>query len=55
MSRMPTRLPRFLMIVAVPLVAVAGGVLWWLSGGRYISTENAFVSSVLVMTAGTPF
>ncbi|QQS13376.1 MAG: HlyD family secretion protein [Rhodospirillales bacterium] len=51
MSRMPTRLPRFLMIVAVPLVAVAGGVLWWLSGGRYISTENAYVKAHIVQIA----
>ena len=34
---------RLILLVAVPLVAVAGGVFWWLSGGRYVSTDNAYV------------
>jgi membrane fusion protein (multidrug efflux system) len=35
--------------VAIPLLAVAGGLYWWLSGGRYISTDNAYVGVQKVM------
>lgn len=42
---------RLVLLAAVPLVAVAGGVFWWLSGGRYISTENAYVKAHIVQIA----
>lgn len=33
------------LMVGVPLLATAAGVLLWLSGGRYVATENAYVKS----------
>ena len=42
---------RLILLVAVPLVAVAGGVFWWLSGGRYVSTDNAYVKAHIVQIA----
>jgi membrane fusion protein, multidrug efflux system len=45
-SRFPLR---FILLVAIPLLAVAGGLYWWLSGGRYISTDNAYVGVQKVM------
>lgn len=36
---------RFFLLVVVPLVALAAGVAWWLTGGRYISTDNAYVGA----------
>ena len=34
---------RYLIMAAVPLVLIAVGVWFWLSGGRYVSTDNAYV------------
>jgi membrane fusion protein (multidrug efflux system) len=45
-------LRRFLMIV-VPALAVVGGFYYWLSGGRYISTDNAYVGADKAMI--TPY
>src|SRR5215217_7729111 len=42
---------RLILLVAVPLVAVAGGAFWWLSGGRYVSTDNAYVKAHIVQIA----
>ena len=42
---------RLVLLVAVPLVAIAGGVFWWLSGGRYVSTDNAYVKAHIVQIA----
>ena len=42
---------RLILLVAVPLVAVVGGVFWWLSGGRYVSTDNAYVKAHIVQIA----
>jgi membrane fusion protein (multidrug efflux system) len=36
-------LGRFVLLVVVPVAAVILGAMWWLSGGRYISTDNAYV------------
>jgi membrane fusion protein, multidrug efflux system len=36
---------RFVMLVVIPLVALALGFGWWLSSGRYISTDNAYVGA----------
>ncbi len=36
---------RFLLLVALPLVVLAAGLAWWLSGGRYVSTDNAYVGA----------
>ena len=48
---MPTKLLRPILLVAVPFVAISGALLWWLWGGRYISTENAYVKADLVQIA----
>ena len=36
---------RFLLIVVIPAVAAALALFWWLSTGRYVSTDNAFVGA----------
>ena len=38
-------LSRFMLLVVLPAVAVVLGTMWWLSGGRYISTDNAYVGA----------
>jgi membrane fusion protein (multidrug efflux system) len=42
---------RLVLLVAIPAVVIAGGLFWWLSGGRYISTENAYVKAHIVQIA----
>src|SRR6266852_2497840 len=42
---------RLILLVAVPLVAIAGGLFWWLSGGRYVGTDNAYVKAHIVQIA----
>jgi membrane fusion protein (multidrug efflux system) len=42
---------RLALIVVVPLLAIAGGAFWWLSGGRYVSTDNAYVKAHIVQIA----
>ncbi len=44
-------LPRLVLLVVVPLLAVAGAGYWWLSGGRYVVTENAYVKAHIVQIA----
>lgn len=34
---------RYLLMAAVPVLLIAGGAYYWLSGGRYVSTDNAYV------------
>lgn len=34
---------RFFLLVSVPLLLVVAGGYFWLTGGRYVSTENAYV------------
>jgi membrane fusion protein (multidrug efflux system) len=36
---------RFVLLVVLPLAAVAGGFGWWLTGGRYVETDNAYVGA----------
>jgi len=38
-------LSRFVLLVVVPVAAVFLGGAWWLSGGRYVSTDNAYVGA----------
>jgi membrane fusion protein, multidrug efflux system len=40
---------RFVLLVALPALAVAGGVYWWLAGGRYVSTDNAYIGADKVL------
>lgn len=45
------RLLRPLLLIVVPLIAIAGACLWWLWGGRYVSTENAYVKADIVQVS----
>jgi membrane fusion protein, multidrug efflux system len=36
---------RFFLLVVLPIAAAAGGFMWWLGGGRYVSTDNAYVGA----------
>ncbi|HEX2215563.1 MAG TPA: HlyD family secretion protein, partial [Xanthobacteraceae bacterium] len=47
-TRSPRRL-RLVLLVVLPLVAAAGGLYLYLSGGRYISTDNAYVGAQKVL------
>jgi membrane fusion protein (multidrug efflux system) len=38
-------LGRFVLLVLVPAAAVVLGTMWWLSAGRYVSTDNAYVGA----------
>jgi membrane fusion protein (multidrug efflux system) len=40
---------RFILLVVLPALAVAAGCYWWLSGGRYVSTDNAYIGADKVM------
>jgi membrane fusion protein (multidrug efflux system) len=44
----PRRSRRLLLMVAVPLVLAVGGGWFWLSGGRYVDTDNAYVQQTMV-------
>lgn len=45
------RLLRPFLLIAVPVAAVAGALLWYLWGGRYVGTENAYVKADIVHVA----
>ncbi len=40
---------RFVLLVVVPLIALALGFGWWLNGGRYVTTDNSYVGSQKVL------
>ena len=40
---------RFVLIVVVPLIALALGFVWWLNGGRYVTTDNSYVGAEKVL------
>jgi len=42
---------RTLLLVVVPVLAVLGGLLIWQQGGRYITSENAYVRADIVQIA----
>jgi membrane fusion protein (multidrug efflux system) len=44
----PRRL-RFVLLVALPLIAAVVGLYFYLAGGRYISTDNAYVGAQKVL------
>lgn len=43
--------PRFIWLCVLPAVAIGGALLLWLSGGRHVSTENAYVKAHVVVIA----
>jgi membrane fusion protein, multidrug efflux system len=40
---------RFILLVVVPLIGLAGGFYWWLNSGRYVTTDNAYVGAQKVL------
>lgn len=36
---------RFVLLVVIPAAAAVGGFTWWLAGGRYVSTDNAYIGA----------
>jgi membrane fusion protein (multidrug efflux system) len=43
------RYRRFLLLVVLPLVAVIGGLVFYLNGGRYVTTDDAYVGAQKVL------
>jgi membrane fusion protein, multidrug efflux system len=43
--RRRTSVSRFVLLIVVPAAAIVLGGMWWLSGGRYVSTDNAYVGA----------
>jgi membrane fusion protein (multidrug efflux system) len=46
---MRARLLRLTLLVLVPALALASGLLYYLLGGRYVSTDNAYVGALKVL------
>jgi len=44
-------LRRLVLLFGVPLIAIIGGLVVWQQGGRYITTENAYVRADIVQIA----
>ncbi len=40
---------RFVVLVVVPLIALALGFVWWLHSGRYVATDNSYIGANKVM------
>ena len=40
---------RFVLLIVVPLIALALGFVWWLNGGRYVTTDNSYVGAQKVL------
>jgi membrane fusion protein, multidrug efflux system len=38
-----------MLLIVLPLVALAIGFAWWLTGGRYVETDNAYVAADKVL------
>jgi membrane fusion protein (multidrug efflux system) len=43
------RYRRTLLLVVVPIIAVVGGIAFYLSGGRYVTTDDAYVGAQKVL------
>src|SRR6476660_4078267 len=43
------RYRRFLLLVVLPLVAVLAGLIFYLNGGRYVTTDDAYVGAQKVL------
>jgi membrane fusion protein (multidrug efflux system) len=48
---MQGRLLRLVLLVGVPTLALLVAIGFWLTGGRYITTENAYVRADIVQIA----
>src|SRR6187402_1493997 len=40
---------RTLLLVVLPIIALVGGVAFYLSGGRYVTTDDAYVGAQKVL------
>jgi membrane fusion protein (multidrug efflux system) len=47
----PGRLRRLALMVVVPALLLVGGGYMWLTGGRYVATDNAYVQQRMVVIA----
>lgn len=47
----PRTLFRIAALFLVPPAAIAAAAFWWLTGGRYVATENAYVKAHIVQIA----
>jgi membrane fusion protein (multidrug efflux system) len=43
------RYRRFLLLVVLPVLAVIGGLVFYLNGGRYVTTDDAYVGAQKVL------
>ena len=48
-AKAPPRRLRLILLVLLPLIAAVGGLYLYLAGGRYISTDNAYVGAQKVL------
>ncbi|BAT57824.1 multidrug export protein EmrA [Variibacter gotjawalensis] len=48
-AKSPPKRLRFILLIALPLIAAAVGLYVYLAGGRYISTDNAYVGAQKVL------
>jgi len=48
-KRSRVRSSRFLLLVVIPLIAASIGFTWWLHGGRYVTTDNAYIGADKVL------
>lgn len=51
MSALPRRLYRPVLLIGMPALAIAAAMWFWLQGGRYAATENAFVKADIAQIA----
>src|ERR1700716_3444935 len=47
--RAPRKRLRMILLVVIPLIALAGGSYFYLMSGRYISTDNAYIGAQKVL------
>jgi membrane fusion protein, multidrug efflux system len=48
---MKRRLLRLVLLLGVPLLVLTGALVFWQRGGRYVTTENAYVKADIVQVA----
>ncbi len=51
LQRVRRALTRLILLIVVPLIAIAGGAYIYLTGGRYVTTENAYVKNDIVQVS----
>jgi len=51
LQRASRALIRLVLLIVVPLAAIAGGAYFYLTGGRYVTTQNAYVKNDIVQVS----